>query len=110
MLNGASFWLGFVALKISAPFSAAIFLQSIVALGVALPSSPGFFGFFEAAALVALPVYGVSRTLALSWALGYHVLSFIPITVIGIAYLVRLGIHFRDFGAPADGTQGAAAS
>lgn len=110
LVNGASFLIGFRALGIPAPFSAALFLQSIVALGVAIPSSPGFFGLFEAAALVALPVYGVSHTLALGWALGYHVLSFIPITVIGLFYLFRLGMHFRDFGAAPEGPEGATAS
>jgi hypothetical protein len=38
----------------------------------------------------------VEPTLAVSWAIGYHLLSFIPITVIGAYYFVRLGLHFRD--------------
>jgi hypothetical protein len=32
-----------------------------------------------------------------SLALGYHFLSFIPITVIGLWYFARLGLHFREF-------------
>ena len=36
-----------------------------------------------------------------SWALGFHILSYIPITVIGAWYLTRLGLHFKDFRAPA---------
>ena len=75
------------------------FLQGIIAIGVALPSSPGFFGVFEAAAKVGLEVYGVTGGLAVSWAIGYHVLSFIPITIIGLYYFARLGLHFSDFKA-----------
>ena len=103
LVNGLAFWLAFRAVGIDAPFSAANFLQGIIAIGVALPSSPGFFGFFEAAAVVGLAVYGVPRGEAVSWAIGFHILSFIPITVIGLYYFARLGLHFSDFKTtPAD--------
>ena len=96
MVNGASFWIAFRAVGIDAPFSAALFLQSLLALAVAIPSAPGFFGLFEAAAKIALGVYLVDETLAVSYALGYHLLSFIPITLIGFWYLARLGLHLKD--------------
>jgi len=35
-----------------------------------------------------------------SWAIGFHVLSFIPITVMGLYYFARLGLHFSDFKTP----------
>jgi uncharacterized membrane protein YbhN (UPF0104 family) len=95
-MNGLSFWLGFRALGMDSPFSVALFLQGVIALGVAVPSSPGFFGVFEVGAILGLGVYGVSRSEAVSWAIGEHVLSFIPITVIGAWYFARMGMHFRD--------------
>ena len=97
LVNGVAFWLAFKAVGINVPFSAANFLQGIIAIGVALPSSPGFFGFFEAAAVVGLNVYGVPRGQAISWAIGFHILSFIPITLFGFYYFARLGLHFKDF-------------
>ena len=97
LVNGVAFWLAFKAVGIDVPFSAANFLQGIIAIGVALPSSPGFFGFFEAAAVVGLNVYGVARGPAISWAIGFHILSFIPITLFGLYYFARLGLHFSDF-------------
>ena len=78
------------------PFSAAIFLQTLIAVGVALPSAPGFFGVFEKLANVGLAIYGVGPDRATSWAIGYHILSFIPITVIGVYYFARLGLHFKE--------------
>ena len=101
LVNGVAFWLAFKAVGIDVPFSAANFLQGIIAIGVALPSSPGFFGFFEAAAVVGLNVYGVARGAAISWAIGFHILSFIPITLFGFYYFARLGLHFKDFRATA---------
>lgn len=96
LLDAFAFWLGFKAVGITAPFSAALILQLFIAIGVALPSSPGFFGAFEALSVAGLALYGVPQTLAISWALGFHILTFIPITVIGAYYFVRLGLHFRE--------------
>jgi uncharacterized protein (TIRG00374 family) len=96
LANGFAFWLAFRAVGITAPYSAALFLQGLIVLGVAIPSSPGFFGVFEAFAKLGLSVYGVPKELAVSWAIGYHIVSFIPITVIGAWYFVRLGLHLSD--------------
>ena len=94
--NAVALWLGFVAVGIDVPVSAAFFLQGVLAVGVAVPSSPGFFGVFEAAATIGLGVYGVPRDLAVSWALGSHLLNFIPITVLGALYFARLGVRVDD--------------
>jgi uncharacterized protein (TIRG00374 family) len=96
LMNAFSFWLGFHAVGIHLSFSAALFLQMLIGVGVALPSAPGFFGVFEKLATVGLALYGVSATAATSWAIGFHILSFIPITVIGIYYFSRLGMSFRE--------------
>lgn len=96
LLNAAGYWVGFKAMGIEAPFSATLFFQGIVAIGVAAPSAPGFFGIFEAIAKATLPIYGVSEAQAVSWAIGFHILSFLPITLIGIYYFVRLGMHVGD--------------
>lgn len=92
LLNGLAFWLGFLAVGIALPFSAANFLQGIIAIGVALPSSPGFFGVFESVAKAGLGVYGVPSNAAVAWAFGYHLLTYIPVTVIGAVYFARLGL------------------
>src|SRR5581483_1929170 len=47
---------------------AALVLQGLIGFGVALPSSPGFFGPFEAATRVTLQLYGVAPAQAVSYA------------------------------------------
>lgn len=96
LVNALAFLLAFRAVGISASFGVALFVQGVVALGVAVPSAPGFFGVFEVAAIIGLAVYGIPRDVAITWAIGYHIVSFIPITVIGLWYFVRLGLHMRD--------------
>ncbi len=109
LCNGLAFYLGFLAVGIDAPFPAALFLMGVIAIGVALPSSPGFFGVFEAAALAGLTLYQVPSELAVSWALGFHLLSFLPITLIGLYYFGRLGLKFRELGESPERRAGAPA-
>ena len=96
LTQALSFWIMFRALGIDAPFSAALFLQGLIVFFVALPSTPGFFGLFEAGAKVGLVHYGVAEGLAVSWGLIFHVLSLIPITVIGLYYVARAGMTLGD--------------
>lgn len=101
LCNAAAFYLGFLALDLAAPMSAALFVQGLIAIGVALPSSPGFFGPFEAAGTAGLGLYGIPAASAVSWAIGFHLLSFVPITVLGAWYFTRLNLHLRDITAAA---------
>jgi uncharacterized protein (TIRG00374 family) len=98
LTNALAFWLGFKAVGLDLPFSAGNFLQGVIAVGVAVPSSPGFFGVFEYSAKSGLAVYGVSSSAAVTWAIGFHLLSYIPITVIGAYYFGKLGLSLADLG------------
>jgi len=102
LVNAIGFWLAFKAVGISAPFSAGLFLQAFIALGTAVPALPGFFGVFEYMSVQGLGVYGVSQEQAATWAIGYHLFSFVPITVIGAYYFTRLGVHLKDLQASPD--------
>jgi len=97
LCNAFAFWLGLMALGITIPFSATFLVQGVIVIGVAAPGAPGFFGAFEFAATVGLALYSVGQTEAVAWALGFHFLSYIPITVIGAWYLTQLRIRFADF-------------
>lgn len=101
LCNALAFWIAFQAVGITAPFSGALFLQGLIAIGVAIPSSPGFFGPFEAFAKTGLQIYSVPVTLAVTWAVGFHLLAFIPITAMGAFYFSRLGLSLRELRATA---------
>jgi glycosyltransferase 2 family protein len=94
-----SFWLAFRAFGIhEAGFGAAIFLQSLIALAVALPSAPGFFGPYQAAAKVGLGLWAVPSEKVAAFAIGFHIGGFIPVTLIGIYFICRLGLRWKDVG------------
>lgn len=95
----ASMLCGLLAFGITSPGAiGALFLQGLIGFMVAIPSSPGFFGPFEAAAKLGLLPYGVSPNLIISFATTYHITTFVPITIIGLWYVRRLGISWSDVG------------
>lgn len=96
LLNAVAFYVAMRAVGITAPFSASLFLQGLIAIGVALPQAPGFFGAFEALGKAGLGVYGVPEDQAVAWAIGFHFLSFLPITIIGAVYFARLGLSMAE--------------
>lgn len=104
LVNAASFALCFKAFALPVPVSGALLLQGIIGFGVAIPSSPGFFGVFEAATRVTLGVYAIDAARAVSYAVAYHVTTFLPITLLGLWSLsvthVRIG-ELRGSGAEA---------
>jgi glycosyltransferase 2 family protein len=104
LLNAFAFWIGFQAVGIDAPYSAALMLQGVIAIGVAVPSAPGFVGVFQAFARLGLALYGVSEELAVTWAVAFHVAAFIPITIIGATYLARLRLGLGELRTAAQRT------
>jgi glycosyltransferase 2 family protein len=102
LMNALAFWLGFKAVGIDVSYSAALMLQGLIAIGVAVPALPGFFGVFEYFARTGLGIYGIDPALATSWAISYHILTFLPITVIGIYYFVTLGLKLSDMNASSE--------
>jgi len=105
LVTASSFWLAFHAFHIDVPWSAAFLLQGLIGFGVAIPSAPGFAGTFEAATKVALALYAIDSTQAVSYALGYHASTFLPITLLGLWSLSTARLHLRDL-QEADGTIG----
>ncbi len=99
LFNAVGFYLGFQAFGIDVSFSGALLLQSVIALAVSVPSGPGFFGLFEAGALLVLnQLYHIETERVLAFALGFHLGGFIPVTLIGLFYAWRLGISLREVG------------
>ncbi len=100
LVQPLAFWLAFLAVGVHVPIAATLIVQGIIVILVALPSAPGFFGPFEYGAAVGLSLYGVGQSEAATWALLFHIASFIPITLIGAYYAVQLGFSVGDMRAP----------
>jgi hypothetical protein len=89
LTNGLAFYVGFAAFDIPVSYLGALLMQGLLVLGISLPSTPGFFGPFEAVIVAVLALYGVSKEVAFSYAIAFHLTSFIPITLLGLWSLAR---------------------
>ena len=99
--NAAAFAICFRAFGLDVPLEAALLLQGIIGFGVAIPSTPGYGGVFEAATLLTLQLYGVDSSLAIAYALTYHLTTFIPITLLGLWSLSRLHLRLGELSSAA---------
>lgn len=80
-------------LQLSWGHAAAVFVIS--SLGMAMPSSPGALGVFEAAVVFSLGLFGVDRSQALAAGLVLHMVQYIPVTLAGLLVLGKSGLDLR---------------
>ena len=66
-----------------------VFVNSILAMGIAIPSAPAALGVFEASVVAALKVLGISYSQALAYAVIIHFVQFALTGVIGMVSLAR---------------------
>lgn len=95
--NALAFYVGFWSFDIPVSYAGALLLQGLLVLGISLPSTPGFFGPFEAVIVAVLALYDVPRDVAFSYAISYHLTSFIPITLLGLWSLIRMPEALRGW-------------
>jgi glycosyltransferase 2 family protein len=95
LVNALAFYVGFAAFDIPVSYYGALLLQALLILGISIPSTPGFFGPFEAVIVAVLALYGVPNDVAFSYAISFHLTSFVPITLLGLWSLTRTPGGFR---------------
>lgn len=86
------FYWGMKAFSFDLSFQAALFVMSVVNLGVLIPSSPGGVGVFQYFAILSLEFLGVLHAPATAYAILIHLCQFLPVTVIALIWLPRFGI------------------
>jgi uncharacterized protein (TIRG00374 family) len=87
LLVALSSWFVIVAFGLHLSPVAGLLAVIAVNLAMVLPSSPAAAGVFEAATLVALGAYGVSSSVALSYAVVLHAINLLPFVVVGAVAL-----------------------
>lgn len=68
----------------------------IVALAVALPSSPGFLGVYQVGCVIGFGLFGVSESSAVAYALLSHVFQYLLFAGYGFYFLLRSDLSFSD--------------
>jgi uncharacterized protein (TIRG00374 family) len=71
-------------------------VMSITAMSVIIPASPGYVGTWEAFAVLALKIFGIEKARAVSFALTYHFVSWLPVTILGLYFFISSGISISQ--------------
>jgi uncharacterized protein (TIRG00374 family) len=85
---------GFVT-TYSLPWSAALVVLVITTVGIIVPSSPGYIGTYHFLCLLSLGLFGVPDSPALSFALVFYGVNFLPILVLGLFCASWEGVSLR---------------
>ena len=81
---------------ITLPPWAALLAVVVTNIGIAAPSGPGAVGVFEAACSGAVIALGLDRDLALSYAIGVHLMMFVCLIAAGQFFMWRLGLRMSE--------------
>jgi len=84
------------AFDIHVPLDAALLTLVVVNLSMMIPSSPGGIGIFQFACIQALAIFGVSQGTALAFSGALHATQLLPIIILGLILLPRMGFSFRE--------------
>jgi len=64
----------------------------VVSISVTIPSSPGYVGTWEFFSILALSMFKIGKSMGLSFALLYHLVGWLPITLIGFIIVLKSGM------------------
>ncbi len=92
------YWFVMHAFNFTVPFWVLMLMNGIVNLATTIPSSPGYVGTFDAPGIEILSTFGIQRSLAASYTLVLHAALWLPITLLGLFYMSRESVSWRDFG------------
>ncbi len=104
MFLGAVFWIAvswfigilnyyvvLLSIKPQAPFWWGVLIDSLLAMGIAIPSAPAAIGVFEATLVAALALVGIDASTALAYAVIMHFIQFAVTGILGMIGLMKEG-------------------
>jgi uncharacterized protein (TIRG00374 family) len=90
----AGIWFTSLAFNITFPYTGSFLVLTILVVGVAMPT-PGAIGGFHAAYQIAVQsFFGAPDDRAVGAAIVLHAISFVPVTLLGVAFMAREGLTF----------------
>ena len=101
LLETVKYWYLMQAFPFEISFFALMLMNGVVNLATTLPSAPGYIGTFDAPGIAVLVAYGVDRAVATGYTLVLHAALWLPITLLGLYFMIREGISWRSVRAEA---------
>jgi glycosyltransferase 2 family protein len=102
----AGIWLTSRAFHITFPYPGSFLVMTVLVVGVAAPTPGGVGGFHAAYQFAVTEFFAASYDRAVGAAIVLHALSFVPVTLIGLAFMAREGLTFGKAREVALGAKG----
>ena len=96
LLETGKYWFLMQAFPFEVSFFALMLMNGIVNLATTIPSAPGYVGTFDAPGIALLEAYGVEGAIAVAYTLVLHVALWLPITLLGVYYMIRKGLSWTQ--------------
>jgi hypothetical protein len=90
------YWLALLAFDATQPFVAGVAEASVTALGMTVPSTPGYIGVFEALSRETMVLFGMTPELALSYGLVAHAIVYVLYTLLGILSMAQQNLSYAE--------------
>lgn len=97
LLETMKYWFVMHAFNFEVSFFALMLMNGIVNLATTLPAAPGYIGTFDGPGIAVLSAFGVVPEIATAYTLVLHAALWLPITLLGIYYMLRQSLHWSDF-------------
>lgn len=98
LLETVKYWFVMHAFQFEVSFFALMLMNGVVNLATTLPSAPGYIGTFDGPGIAVLTMYGVDAALAAAYTLTLHAALWLPVTLLGIFYMIRIQLRWADIG------------
>jgi uncharacterized protein (TIRG00374 family) len=90
----AFYWVVLLAFDRTQPFVAGLAVASVTALGMTVPSSPGYIGVFEVLTRETMVLFGLQPESALSYALVAHAIIYVFFTLMGLVGMAQQNMSY----------------
>jgi uncharacterized protein (TIRG00374 family) len=103
-LNGVLVYLSIWSFDIplESPVLVSCIVLGVVAFGVTIPSSPGYFGVIQYCFMLVLQLFIDDRPRVFAASVYYHLSQYIPITIVGLLFLLLKGLNMSQMQSLAD--------
>lgn len=91
LIGVTNYYIVILSINPAAPFWWGVLIDSILAMGIAIPSAPAAIGVFEASLVAALALVGINNTVALAYAVVMHFIQFAVTGILGMIGLMKEG-------------------
>ncbi len=88
-----------LALNLQLPIVSAFLLLAVLQFGNLVPSSPGRVGVFQYLCILTLSVFGIDKSIGLTYGILLYLVAFGPPLILGILFLWRYGVNLRRVAA-----------